>query len=208
MFGGGLHFHLKDLFAVRGVAVAARSFRARGDGTGALVFHTFGWNWYRGGCSGWPYRWRARSPGGVLSDKTRSRAPPAESRRVAGDGRYLHRLRARAPPGSVQRKAGRGATAWRRRPESPALKLGGFIAFTLLAGSRLIRGVEQSRRDALARTVHPQRAGHRAGDRRRLGVFLRRLDGAGAFLAGVGWGSRNSAHARAPKRCRYATPSP
>lgn len=49
MFGVGLHFHLKDLMAVRGIAVAgALAQSAVATGLGALVFHSFGWDWSQG----------------------------------------------------------------------------------------------------------------------------------------------------------------
>src|SRR6266699_1654827 len=49
MFGVGLHFHLKDLIAVRGIAVAGALVQSTvATGLGALVFHSFGWNWSQG----------------------------------------------------------------------------------------------------------------------------------------------------------------
>ena len=49
MFGVGLHFHLKDLIAVRGIALAgALAQSAVATGLGAVVFHSFGWNWSQG----------------------------------------------------------------------------------------------------------------------------------------------------------------
>ena len=49
MFGVGLHFHLKDLIAVRGIAVAGALAQSTvATGLGALVFHSFGWNWSQG----------------------------------------------------------------------------------------------------------------------------------------------------------------
>lgn len=49
MFGVGLHFHLKDLMAVRGIAVAGALAQSTvATGLGALVFHSFGWNWSQG----------------------------------------------------------------------------------------------------------------------------------------------------------------
>ncbi len=49
MFGVGLHFHLKDLIAVRGIAlVGALAQSTVATALGALVFHSFGWNWSQG----------------------------------------------------------------------------------------------------------------------------------------------------------------
>src|SRR6266481_3928554 len=46
MFGVGLHFHLKDLMAVRGIAVAGALAQSTvATGLGALVFHSFGSSW-------------------------------------------------------------------------------------------------------------------------------------------------------------------
>jgi CPA2 family monovalent cation:H+ antiporter-2 len=45
MFGVGLHFHLKDLMAVRGIAVAGALAQSTvATGLGAYTFHEFGWN--------------------------------------------------------------------------------------------------------------------------------------------------------------------
>jgi predicted Kef-type K+ transport protein len=49
MFGVGLHFHLKDLIAVRGIALAGALVQSTvATGLGALVFHSLGWNWSQG----------------------------------------------------------------------------------------------------------------------------------------------------------------
>jgi monovalent cation:H+ antiporter-2, CPA2 family len=49
MFGVGLHFKLKDLMAVRRIAVAgALAQSAVATGLGTLVFHSFGWSWSQG----------------------------------------------------------------------------------------------------------------------------------------------------------------
>src|SRR6187431_908831 len=46
MFGVGLHFHLKDLLAVRRVAVAgAIGQSAVATALGAVTAHAFGWSW-------------------------------------------------------------------------------------------------------------------------------------------------------------------
>lgn len=49
MFGVGLHFHLKDLLAVRGIAVAGALVQSTvATVLGALVFHAYGWSWSQG----------------------------------------------------------------------------------------------------------------------------------------------------------------
>ncbi len=49
MFGVGLHFHLKDLLAVRKIAVAGALVQSTvATVLGALVFHAYGWNWSQG----------------------------------------------------------------------------------------------------------------------------------------------------------------
>lgn len=49
MFGVGLHFRLKDLMAVRGIAMAGALAQSTvATGLGALVFHSFGWHWSQG----------------------------------------------------------------------------------------------------------------------------------------------------------------
>jgi CPA2 family monovalent cation:H+ antiporter-2 len=49
MFGVGLHFHLKDLAAVRGIAIiGALTQSAVATALGAAVVHAFGWNWAQG----------------------------------------------------------------------------------------------------------------------------------------------------------------
>lgn len=49
MFGVGLHFHLKDLMAVKGIAVMGALVQsAVATGLGALAFHAMGWSWAQG----------------------------------------------------------------------------------------------------------------------------------------------------------------
>jgi len=45
MFGVGLHFHLKDLIAVRGVAIGAICQSTVATVLGALTARLFGWDW-------------------------------------------------------------------------------------------------------------------------------------------------------------------
>ena len=49
MFGVGLHFHLKDLMAVRTIAAAGALAQSTvATALGAWVFHALGWNWSQG----------------------------------------------------------------------------------------------------------------------------------------------------------------
>jgi CPA2 family monovalent cation:H+ antiporter-2 len=49
MFGVGLHFHLKDLLAVKNIAIAGAIVQsAAATGLGALTAHAFGWSWQAG----------------------------------------------------------------------------------------------------------------------------------------------------------------
>jgi len=62
MFGVGLHFHLKNLLAVRKIAVTGaigQSAVATGLGLAAAV--AFGWPVKAGWCSAWRWRWRVPS---------------------------------------------------------------------------------------------------------------------------------------------------
>jgi monovalent cation:H+ antiporter-2, CPA2 family len=49
MFGVGLHFHVKDLLAVRGIAIAGALVQsAVATALGAIAFHNLGWDWSSG----------------------------------------------------------------------------------------------------------------------------------------------------------------
>ena len=49
MFGVGLHFHLKDLLAVKNIAIAGAVVQsAVATGLGAVTAHAFGWSWSAG----------------------------------------------------------------------------------------------------------------------------------------------------------------
>ena len=54
MFGVGLHFHLKDLLAVRKIAIPGAIFQiAIASALGAIVTRMFGWSWAAGIVYGW-----------------------------------------------------------------------------------------------------------------------------------------------------------
>ena len=141
MFGVGLHFHVKDLMAVRRIAVVGALVQsAVATGLGALVFHSFGWNW----------------PQGIVLGLTLSVASTVVLVRVLSDN------------GELQSRTGRIAIGWlvvedlftvfvlvvlpvlygastshgsRSLPVAigiALLKLLLFVGFTLIAGSRVI----------------------------------------------------------------------
>ncbi len=141
MFGVGLHFHLKDLMAVRGIAVAgALAQSTAATGLGALAFHSFGWNWSQG----------------IVFGLALSVASTVVLVRVLSDN------------GELQSPIGRIAVGWLVMEDIftvfvlvllpvlfttsggsdahslpiaigiAAIKLAAFIGFTLVAGSRLI----------------------------------------------------------------------
>ena len=141
MFGVGLHFHLKDLMAVRGIAVAGALAQSTvATALGALAFHAFGWNWSQG----------------IVFGLALSVASTVVLVRVLSDN------------GELQSPTGRIAVGWlvvediftvfvlvllpvifsasggqesRGLPMAvgiAAIKLAIFIGFTLIAGSRLI----------------------------------------------------------------------
>ncbi len=141
MFGVGLHFHLKDLLAVRRIAVAGALVQsATATALGALVFHSLGWSWSQG----------------VVFGMALSVASTVVLVRVLSDN------------GALQSPTGRVAVGWlvmediftvfvlvllplvfgstlTHGPASLAsaagvavLKLAAFAGFTILAGGRLI----------------------------------------------------------------------
>ncbi len=189
MFGVGLHFHLKDLFAVRGVAVAGAVVQSTvATALGALVFHTFGWNWYQGGVFG-----MALSVAStvvlvrVLSDNNALQSPTgriAVGWLVTEDIFTVFVLVLLPVAFSVT--AGRGGHSLAAAAGITALKLGVFIAFTLLAGSRLIpwllNKVAGTRsRELFTLSVLAIALGIAVGSAYFFGVSM----ALGAFLAGV-----------------------
>jgi monovalent cation:H+ antiporter-2, CPA2 family len=144
MFGVGLHFHLKDLVAVRRIAVAgalAQSIVA--TGLGALVFHFFGWNWSQGIVFG-----LALSVAStvvlvrVLSDNGELRSPTG---RIAIGWLVMEDIFTVFVlvllPAIFGGSAGGGPYQVLMAAGIAAIKLAAFIGFTLIAGSRLIPGL-------------------------------------------------------------------
>ncbi|BFR48369.1 cation:proton antiporter [Nitratidesulfovibrio sp. HK-II] len=143
MFGVGLHFHLKDLMAVRSVAVPGAIVQiAAATVLGMLATHFFGWSWTAGAVFGMAI----------------SVASTVVLTRVLSDNRAMHTpvghvaigwlvvedlftilvlvlLPALFPPAAAP-GAG-GASVWATLGMT-TLKLGALVVFTLVAGQRLI----------------------------------------------------------------------
>lgn len=141
MFGVGLHFHLKDLMAVRGIAVAGALAQSTvATGLGALVFQSFGWNWSQGIVFG-----LALSVAStvvlvrVLSDNGELQSPTG---RIAVGWLVMEDIFTVFVlvliPVMFSASAGRGSHGLPMAVGIAAIKLAAFIGFTLLAGSRLI----------------------------------------------------------------------
>jgi CPA2 family monovalent cation:H+ antiporter-2 len=141
MFGVGLHFHLKDLLAVRGIAVAgALAQSAVATGLGALVFHAFGWNWSQGIVFG-----LALSVAStvvlvrVLSDNGELRSPTG---RIAVGWLVMEDIFTVFVlvllPAIFSGSTGSEAHHLLIAAGTAALKIAVFIGFTLVAGSRVI----------------------------------------------------------------------
>ncbi len=141
MFGVGLHFHLKDLLAVRGIAVAGALVQSTvATALGALVFHTFGLNWSQGVVFG-----LALSVAStvvlvrVLSDNGELQSPTG---RIAVGWLVMEDIFTVFVlvllPVMFTVSAGRGSHSLPMAIGIAAIKLTVFIGFTLIAGSRLI----------------------------------------------------------------------
>jgi CPA2 family monovalent cation:H+ antiporter-2 len=140
MFGVGLHFHLKDLMAVRKVAIpGAVAQIAVATLLGALVTQVFGWTW----------------TAGIVFGMAISVASTVVLTRVLADNHELH-----TPSGHIAvgwlivedlftilvlvllpaiygTTAGQGGALWTTLGIAVA-KLGALVAFTLVAGQRVI----------------------------------------------------------------------
>ncbi|HNY39448.1 MAG TPA: cation:proton antiporter [Bryobacteraceae bacterium] len=189
MFGVGLHFKLKDLAAVKGIAIVGALVQsAVATGLGAIAFHAFGWNWSQGVVFG-----LALSVAStvvlvrVLSDSGRLQSPtgrisvgwlvvediftvfvlvllPVMFSTIAGPGK--HGLAASAGIATV--------------------KLSAFIVFTLFAGSRLVpwllnKVAETRSRELFTLSVLAVALGIAAGSAYFFDVSM----ALGAFLAGM-----------------------
>ncbi len=184
MFGVGLHFHLKDLLAVRGIAVLGALVQsAAATALGALTFHAFGWNWTQG----------------VVFGLALSVASTVVLVRVLSDNNELH-----SPTGRI-------AVGWLVMEDIftvfvlvllpvvfastgslpvaiglAAVKLAVFIGFTLVAGSRIIpwflnKVAETHSRELFTLSVLAVALGIAAGS----AYFFNVSMALGAFLAGM-----------------------
>lgn len=190
MFGVGLHFHLKDLLAVRRVAVPGALVQI-GVATvlGAAVARSFGWSW----------------TAGVVFGMAISVASTVVLTRVLADNRALHTPSGHiaigwlivedlftilvlvllpALYGSATAASG-GPEAWKTLAIA-MVKLGALVAFTLLAGQRLIPWflghVASTRsRELFTLTVLVLALGIAVGSAKFFGASM----ALGAFLAGM-----------------------
>lgn len=145
MFGVGLHFHLKDLMAVRSVAVPGAIVQiAAATVLGMLATHFFGWSWTAGAVFGMAI----------------SVASTVVLTRVLTDNRAMHTpvghvaigwlvvedlftilvlvlLPALFPPAAAGAAVGATGSVWVTLGMT-TLKLGALVVFTLVAGQRLI----------------------------------------------------------------------
>ena len=141
MFGVGLHFHLKDLLAVRGIAMAGAVAQSTvATALGAAAFHAFGWNWSQG----------------IVFGLALSVASTVVLVRVLSDNGELQSATGRIAIGWLVMEdiftvfvlvllpvvfgagAGTGPRGLSIAIGLAALKLAAFIGFTLVAGSRII----------------------------------------------------------------------
>jgi CPA2 family monovalent cation:H+ antiporter-2 len=141
MFGVGLHFHVKDLLAVRGIAVAGALAQSTvATVLGALAFHAFGLNWSQGIVFG-----LALSVAStvvlvrVLSDSGELQSPIG---RIAVGWLVMEDIFTVFVlvllPAIFGTSTGEGSRGLGMAAGIAAIKLTVFIGFTLVAGSRLI----------------------------------------------------------------------
>ncbi|RPI19967.1 MAG: sodium:proton exchanger, partial [Acidobacteriales bacterium] len=141
MFGVGLHFHLKDLLAVRRIAMAgALAQSAVATALGAAAFHAFGWSWAQGVVFG-----LALSVAStvvlvrVLSDNGELQSPTG---RIAIGWLVMEDIFTVFVlvllPVMFSALAGPGSRGLTMAVVVAAVKLALFIGFTLFAGNRLI----------------------------------------------------------------------
>jgi len=186
MFGVGLHFHLKDLMAVKGIAVmGALAQSAVATGLGALAFHAMGWSWAQG----------------VVFGLSLSVASTVVLIRVLSDSGTLHSATGRVAVGwlvmediftvfvlvmlPVVFKPEAGANLPKELGMA-ALKLALFVGFTLVAGGKaipwLLRKVAETHsRELFTLSVLALALGIAAGSAYFFGVSM----ALGAFLAGM-----------------------
>jgi CPA2 family monovalent cation:H+ antiporter-2 len=189
MFGVGLHFHLKDLLSVRGIAVAGAVVQsATATALGAFAFHAFGWSWSSGVVLG-----LALSVAStvvlirVLSDSGELQSPIG---RIAVGWLVMEDiftvfilvLLPAFFAGATDEKASSVPIAF----ATAAVKVGAFIAFVLYAGGRLVpwflnKVAETRSRELFTLSVLTLTLGIAVGSSLLFGVSM----ALGAFLAGM-----------------------
>lgn len=191
MFGVGLHFHLKDLLAVRKVAIPGALVQIGvATGLGALSTHFFGWSW----------------TAGIVFGMAISVASTVVLMRVLADNRAVH-----TPSGHVaigwlivedlftilvlvllpaifgsSEGAGAGSQGIWATLGIALLKLSALIAFTLIAGQRLIPWfltyvAKTGSRELFTLTILVLALGIAVGSAKFFGASM----ALGAFLAGM-----------------------
>lgn len=186
MFGVGLHFHLKDLLAVRGVAIGGAICQSTvATLLGASIAHLFGWSW----------------PAGIVYGLALSVASTVVLTRVLSDNGHLHSPTGRIAVGwlvvedvftvfvLVLLPAIFTTSTTTSLPMSFALatlKLGAFIAFTWFAAGRIIpwllnKIAETHSRELFTLSILAVALGVAVGSAYFFGVSM----ALGAFLAGM-----------------------
>ncbi len=188
MFGVGLHFHLKDLIAVKKVAIGGAVCQsAAATVLGAVVVHLFGWGW----------------PAGIVYGLALSVASTVVLTRVLADNGHLHSPTGRIAVGWLVVEDiftvfvlvllpvlfGTAAQESVSLPVSFALaavKLGFFVFFTLFAAGRVIPWIlkkiaETRSRELFTLGVLAVAMGVAVGSAYLFGVSM----ALGAFLAGM-----------------------
>ncbi len=190
MFGVGLHFHLKDLLAVRKVALPGAVVQiAAATALGAVVTHFFDWSW----------------TAGIVFGMAISVASTVVLTRVLADNNALHTPTGHIAIGwlivedlftilvlvvlpAIYAPAADGSTGgnlWITLGIA-ALKLGALVAFALIAGQRLIPlflgyVARTGSRDLFTLTVLVLALGIAVGSAKFFGASM----ALGAFLAGM-----------------------
>jgi len=188
MFGVGLHFHVKDLLAVRRIAIAGALFQsAAATALGAFVAHWLGWSW----------------PAGIVFGLTLSVASTVVLMRVLSDQRDLHTHAGRIAVGwlvfediftvfvlvilpVVFGSAGGGSAKLPWALAMASLKLGALTLLALGPGTKLIPRLltmvaRTGSREIFTLTVLTIALGVAVGSSLLFGVSM----ALGAFLAGM-----------------------
>ena len=187
MFGVGLHFHWKDLLAVRRIAIAgALGQSAIASALGAVVAHAFGFSWHAG----------------IVFGLALSVASTVVLIRVLADHGYLDKPVGRIAVGWLVMEdiltvlilvtlpvVFQGSSNIPIAIGLATLKMAGFAAFTLVGGARLIpwllnRVADTRSRELFTLSVLAVALGIAVAS----GLLLRHLHGAGSVSGGHGGG--------------------